>query len=70
MSRLEEISDVKTLQQVASHLEKTTIRQSKKIARLRAENARLKGEHADPQMELQLLKEQLAYMQREIISES
>ena len=70
MSRLEEISDVKTLQQVASHLEKTTIRQSKKIARLRAENARLKGEHADPQMELQLLKEQLASMQREIFSES
>lgn len=70
MSRLEEIKDVKTLQQVASHLEKTTIRQSKKIARLRAEVARLKGEHADPQMELKLLKEQLAAMQREIFSSS
>jgi transposase len=70
MSRLEEINDVKTLQQVASHLEKTTIRQSKKIARLRAENARLKGEHADPQMELKLLKEQLAAMQREVFGES
>jgi transposase len=70
MSRLEEISDVKTLQQVASHLEKTTIRQSKKIARLRAENARLKGEHSDPQMELKLLKEQLAAMRREVFGES
>lgn len=70
MSRLEQINDVKTLQQVASHLEKTTIRQSKKIARLRAENARLKGEHADPQMELKLLKEQLAAMQREVFGES
>jgi len=70
MSRLEEISDVKTLQQVASHLEKTTVRQSKKIARLRAENARLKGECSDPQLELKLLKEQLAAMQREIFSES
>jgi len=70
MSRLEEISDVKTLQQVASHLEKTTIRQSKKIARLRAQVARLKGEHTDPQMELKLLKEQLAAMQREVFGES
>jgi hypothetical protein len=55
MSRLEEISDVKTLQQVASHLEKATVRQSKQIARLRAEVARLKGQDADPQMELKLL---------------
>lgn len=70
MSRLEEIKDVKTLQQVASHLEKTTIRQSKKIARLRAQVARLKGEHSDPQMELKLLKEQLAAMQREVFGES
>ena len=70
MSRLEEISDVKTLQQVASHLEKATIRQSKQIARLRAEVARLKGQDADPQMELKLLKEQLAAMQRMVFAES
>jgi transposase len=70
MSRLEEISDVKTLQQVASHLEKTTVRQSKKIAKLRAEVARLKGEHSDPQLELRLLKEQLAAMQRQVFAES
>ncbi len=70
MSRLEEISDIETLQQVASHLEKTTIRQSKTIAKLRAENARLKYGDADPQLELDLLKEQLAAMKREIFSES
>ena len=70
MPRLEEINDVKTLQQVASHLEKTTVRQSKQIARLRAENARLRGCDADPQLELELLKEQLAAMQREVFGES
>jgi transposase len=70
MPRLEEINDVKTLQQVASHLEKTTVRQSKQIARLRAQVARLKGQDADPQMELELLKEQLAAMQRQVFGES
>jgi len=70
MSRLEEISDVKTLQQVASHLEKTTVRQSKLIAKLRARVARLEGRDVDPQMELDLLKEQLAAMQRMVFSES
>ena len=70
MSRLEEISDVKTLQQVASHLEKATIRQSKQIAKLRAENARLRGNDVDPQMELDLLKEQLAALQSMAFGES
>jgi transposase len=70
MPRLEEITDVKTLQQVASHLEKTTVRQSKTIAKLRAENARLRGTDLDPQMELELLKEQLAAMQRMVFAES
>ncbi len=70
MSRLEEISDVKTLQQVASHLEKSTIRLSKDNARLRAENARLRGGDVDPQMEFDLLKEQLAAMQRMVFGES
>lgn len=70
MSRLEEITDVKTLQQVASHLEKTTVRQSRQIARLRAEVARLRGGDVDPQMELALLKEQLAAMQREVYGSS
>jgi len=70
MPRLEEINDVKTLQQVASHLEKTTVRQSKLIAKLKAENARLRGADVDPQIELDLLKEQLAAMQRTVFSES
>lgn len=70
MPRLEEITDVKTLQQVASHLEKTTVRQSKEIARLRAEVCRLRGRDVDPQMELDLLKEQLAAMQRTVFGES
>jgi len=70
MSRLEEITDVKTLQQVASHLEKATVRQSKQIAKLRAENARLQGQDVDPQLELDLLKEQLAALQRMAFAES
>jgi transposase len=70
MPRLETITDVPTLQQVASHLEKTTIRQSKEIARLRAENARLRGRDVDPQMEFELLKEQLAAMQRALYGPS
>lgn len=70
MSRLEEITDVKTLQQVASHLEKATIRQSKKIAKLQAQIARLKGQNLDPQMEFDLLKEQLAALQRMAFAES
>ena len=70
MPRLEEITDVTTLQQVASHLEKSTIRLSKENAKLRAEVCRLRGGDADPQMELDLLKEQLAAMQRQAFSES
>ena len=57
MSRLEEITDLKALQSVAFHLEKATVRQSKLIANLRAQVARLKGEDVEPQMELELLKE-------------
>ncbi len=70
MSRLEEINGVKTLQQVASHLEKSTIRLSKENASLRAQVARLKGQVADPQLELDLLKEQLAALQRMAFGES
>jgi transposase len=70
MPRLEEISDVTTLRQVASHLEKSTIRLAKENAQLRAENARLKSGNADPQLELELLKEQLAAIQREVFGPS
>lgn len=70
MQKLEEIKDVKTLQQVAFHLEKSTIRLSKENAKLRAENARLRGCDVDPQMEFDLLKEQLAALQRMAFAES
>src|SRR5512137_1922625 len=70
MPRLEHIEDPKLLQQVASHLEKTVVRQSKEIAHLRAENARLRGRDVDPQMELELLREQLAALQREAFGPS
>ncbi len=70
MQKLERITDVETLQQVASHLEKTTVRQSKEIARLRVENARLRGQAVNPQMEFELLKEQLAAMQKKLFGTS
>ncbi len=70
MQKLGRITDVKTLQQVAFHLEKTTVRQSKEIAKLRVENARLRGEDVNPQMEFDLLKEQLAAMQKKLYGAS
>jgi transposase len=70
MQKLERITDVETLQQVASHLEKTTVRQSKEIAKLRVENARLRGQAVNPQMEFELLKEQLAAMQKKLFGTS
>jgi transposase len=70
MQKLEEINDVKTLQQAAILLEKSTIRLAKENAKLKAENARLKHGDADPQLELDLLKEQLAAMQRMVFAES
>jgi len=70
MQKLERITDVKTLRQVAFHLEKTTVRQSKEIAKLRIENARLRGQDVNPQMEFDLLKEQLAAMQKKLYGSS
>ena len=64
MPNLEQIQDCETLQQIAAHLEKTATRQAKEIAELRAEIARLRGEDVDPQMEIELLREQLAAMQK------
>lgn len=69
MQKLEGITDVKTLQQVAFHLEKTTVQQSKEIAKLRIENARLRGQDVNPQMEFDLLKEQLAAIQKKLYCE-
>jgi len=70
MRRLEEITDVKALQQTATLLERNVIRLNKENAKLRAEVARLRGGDVDPQMELDLLKEQLAAMQRAVFGES
>ncbi len=64
MSKVTKISDPNTLKEVASHLENTVIRQSKEIAKLRLEIARLRGQDVSPQMELALLKEQLEAMKR------
>jgi transposase len=64
------MKDRETLQQAALLLEKTVVRQSKEIARLRAENARLRGQDISPQMELELLREQLAAMQQKLYGPS
>jgi transposase len=70
MPNLREITDVKILQDVVSHLEKTTVRQSEEIARLRAEVSRLRGQDVDPQMEMELLREQLATLQQKVYGSS
>lgn len=70
MSKVAEISDPNTLQEIASHLEKTVVRQSKEIAKLRSEIARLRGQDVSPQIELQLLKEQLEAMKRSMFAAS
>jgi len=70
MPRLAEIHDPETLQQVALHLEKTVVRQAKENAKLRAQIASLQGEDGSPQMELELLREQLAAMERKLYDAS
>ena len=70
MSKVTEIRDPNTLQEVASHLEKTVIRQHKEIAKLRLENARLRGQDVSPETELMLLKEQLEAMTRSMYGTS
>ncbi len=70
MPKVTEIRDPNTLQEVASHLEKTVIRQNKEIAKLRFQIARLRGHDVSPQMELQLLKEQLEGMKHAMFATS
>ena len=70
MPKLAEINDPQTLQQAAILLEKQVVRQAKEISRLRAELSRLRGDTVDPQMELDLLKEQLAALQKKIYGAS
>ena len=70
MPRLEQIRDVDTLQQAALLLEKTVITQQTTIARLKAENARLRGETVPAQLELDLLKEQIEALRRKVFAPS
>ncbi|MFI5166643.1 MAG: IS66 family transposase [Thermoanaerobaculales bacterium] len=70
MPRLEQIRDVDTLQQAALLLEKTVINQQTTIARLKAENARLRGETVPAQLELDLLKEQIDALRRKVFAPS
>ena len=70
MSKVTEIRDPNTLQEVACHLEKTVIRQHKEIAKLRLEIARLRGQDVSPETELMLLKEQLEAMKRSMFETS
>ena len=70
MPRLEQIRDVDTLQQAALLLEKTVITQQTTIARLKAENARLRGETVPAQLELDLLKEQIEAFRRKVFAPS
>ena len=69
MPKLEEIQDPETLKQTAILLEKTVLDQQKKIAKLQAELARLRGED-HPQLELELLKEQLEQLRRRVFAPS
>ena len=70
MPRLEQIRDLDTLQQAAHLLEKTVIDQQRTIAKLRAENARLRGEVTPAQLELDLLKEQLEALRHQVYAPS
>jgi len=70
MPKLEAIEDRDTLRQIAIHLEKSNIRQGKEIARLKAEIARLRGQDVSPQMEIDLLKEQLATLEHKVFGAS
>jgi len=70
MPKLEQIQDRDTLQQAALLLERTVIRLQKENATLRAQIARLQGQIVDPQMELDLLREQLEAMKHELYGPS
>ena len=70
MRRLENIQDRETLRQIALLLEKNVINLKKENTGLRAEVARLRGEDVDPQMEVEMLREQLAAMQHMVFGAS
>jgi len=68
--KLEQIRDVETLQQAAILLEKNVVAQNHTIARLKVENALLRGEPVPAQLELDLLKEQLEALRRKVFAPS
>ena len=70
MQELEQIQDCETLRQIALLLEKNVINLKKENTGLRAEVARLRGEDVDPQMEVEMLREQLAAMQHMVFGSS
>jgi transposase len=70
MMKLEQIRDSETLRQVAILLENSVAKLQKENTKLRCEIARLRGQAVDPQMELGLLKEQLAAMQSKLFAAS
>ncbi|MFP2924561.1 transposase domain-containing protein [Pyxidicoccus sp. 3LG] len=70
--RIEQLSDLETAKQVASLLEAENARLHQRLEALVAEVARLKGEDAQAQLQLDLtqLKEQLALMQQRLFGAS
>ena len=63
-------NDRETLRQIALLLEKNVINLKKENTGLRAEVARLRCEDVDPQMEVEMLREQLAAMQHMVFGAS
>ncbi len=70
VQKLEHIRDVDTLRTIAGLLEKTVVDQQKTIARLKVEIAKLRGDSTPVQLELDLLKEQFAALQRKLFAPS
>lgn len=70
--RPEQLNDLETARQVATLLEAENARLHQRLEALVAENARLKGEDAQAQLQLELthLKEQLALMQQRLFGAS
>lgn len=70
MANLESIKDCDSLRQIAALLEKNVINLQKENAKLRLQIARLTGQDVSPQMELELLKEQIEAMQHQVFGPS
>ena len=70
MPKLDQIRNIETLKTVAGLLEKTVIDQQKTIAKRKTEIAMLRGDSVPAQLELDLLKEQLAALQHKVFASS